>query len=129
MVNSDRFELAGRTVGKLVERPDGSSEETVEVYASSSGGGAVNLNATGDHDLQQRIQREIRKAADGGTVESTTTQSRSIADPSRFSAKAVERRVARPTASGETIETHSCEQGVNGRLQPTGSTVEQIEQK
>jgi len=89
----------------------------------------MNLNATGDHDLQQRIQREIRKAADGGTVESTTTQSRSIADPSRFSAKAVERRVARPTASGETIETHSYEQGVNGRLQPTGSTVERIEQK
>jgi len=37
VVNSDRFELAGRTVGKFVERPDGSSEETVEVYASSSG--------------------------------------------------------------------------------------------
>ena len=129
VVNSDRLELAGRTVGKLVEKSDGSSEETVEVYASSSGGGATNLNASGDHDLQQRIQRETRKAGDGSTVESTTTQSRSIADPSRFGAKAVERRVARPTARGETIETHSYEQGVNGNLQPTGSTVERIETK
>lgn len=129
VVNSERLELAGRTVGKLVEKSDGSSEETVEVYASSSGGGATNLNATGDHDLQQRIQRETRKAADGSTVESTTKQSRSIADPSRFGAKIVERRVARPTANGETIETHSYEQGVNGRLQPTGSTIERIEKK
>ncbi len=129
VVNSDRLELAGRTVGKLVERQDGSSEETVEVFASSSGGSATNLNASGDHDLQQRIQRETRKATDGSTVESTTTQSRSIADPSRFGGKATERRVKRPTASGETIETHSYEQGVNGRLQPTGSTVETIETK
>ena len=87
----------------------------MEVYASSAGGGASNLNATGDHDLQQRIQRETRKTAGGGTIESTTTQSRSIADPSRFGAKEVERRVTRPTAGGETVETHSYEEGVNGK--------------
>ena len=129
VVNADRLELAGRTVGKLVENPDGSSEEVVEVYASSSGGGASNLNATGDHDLQQRIQRETRKTADGGTIESTTTQSRSVADPRRFGAKEVQRRVRRPTAGGETVETHSYEEGVNGKLRPIGSTVEQIEKK
>ena len=129
VVDQDRFEFTARSVGKLVEKPDGSTSETVELYAASSGGGATNLNAGGKLQLQERIQRETSKAADGSTVETTTSQSRGIADPSRFGAKAVQRQVTRSSATGKTIETHSYEEDVNGAVRPTGTTVERIANK
>ncbi|HUG81705.1 MAG TPA: hypothetical protein VML01_08575, partial [Bryobacterales bacterium] len=58
VVNQDKFELTARTVGKLVEKPNGTATETVEVYAASVDGSANNLNNTGEFDLQERIQRE-----------------------------------------------------------------------
>ena len=126
VVNQDRFEPASRTVGKLVENADGSTSETVEMYAASSGGGAVNLNAGGSFALQQTTQRETRQGAGGETIENTTTRSRSIADPSRMSRREVVRSVTRPTADGRTVETRSYEEGFNGRLRQTGMLVEEI---
>ena len=129
VVNQDRLEPLSRTVGKLVENPDGSSTETVEMYAASSGGGAVNLNAGGTFELQQITQRETRKGAQGETFETTTTRSRSIADPSRMGGREVVRSVSRPTVDGERIETHSYEEGVNRRLRQTGMLVEEIQKQ
>jgi hypothetical protein len=129
VVNQERFELTERTVGKLVEKPDGTASETVEVYAASAGGSANNLNNTGSFDLQERIQRETTAAPGGGKQEVTTSQSRSIADPSRFGRKSVRRQVTRPTATGEAVETHTYEEGVNGAMLPIGTTVETIENK
>jgi hypothetical protein len=129
VVNQERLELAERSVGKLVEKPDGSTSETVEVFATSSGGGATNLNNTGSFDLQERIHSETKIAPGGVKQETTTSQTRSVADPSRFGAKLVRRQSIRPTAHGETIETHSFEEGVNGAMRPIGTTVETIENK
>ena len=129
VVNQDRFELAGRTVGRLVENSDGSTAETVEMYGSSSGGGAGNLNAGGSFALQQTTRRETRLGAGGETIENTTTRSRSIADPSRMGVREVVRSVTRPTADGARIETHSYEEGFNGRLRPTGTLVEEIREQ
>ena len=129
VVNQERFELTGRTVGKLVEKPDGTASETVEVYGASSGGSANNLNNTGSFDLQERLQRETTTAAGGGKQEVTTSQSRSIADPSRFGRKSVRRQVTRQAAAGQTVETHVYEEGVNGVMRPIGTTVETIENK
>ena len=129
VVDQDRFAPASRTVGKLVENSDGSTTETVEMYASSSGGGAGNLNAGGSFALQQTTRRETRLGAGGETIENTTTRSRSIADPSRMGAREVVRSVSRPTADGERIETQSYEEGFNGRLRPTGTLVEDIREQ
>ncbi len=129
VVNQDKFELTERTVGKLVEKSNGTATETVEVYAASAGGSANNLNNTGEFDLQERIQRETTAAPGGGKQEVTTSQSRSIADPSRFGQKSVRRQVTRPTATGEAVETHSYEESVNGAMRPIGTSVETIENK
>ena len=62
-------------------------------------------------------------------TETTTTRSRSISDPSRFGPGAILEKVTRPAANGETIESHSYEQGVNGRMRVIGSTVETTEKQ
>ncbi len=129
VVNQDRFEPASRTLGKLVENSDGSTSETVETYASSSGGGAVNLNAGGAFALQQTTQRETRQGTGGEVTENTTTRSRSIADPSRMGHREVVRSVTRPTADGQRVETRSFEEGFNGRLRPTGTLVEEVREQ
>jgi hypothetical protein len=130
VTNQDRIELLSRTVGKLVERPDGSQAETVEVYAGSVGGGASNINAPSrQFDLLQTISRETKKGPGGETVETTTSRSRSVANPSGFGAKEVTRSVSRPTADGERVEIQSFEEGVNGRLRQIGSLVEEIQKQ
>ena len=129
VLNQDRITLASRTVGTIVENSDGSTSEKIDVFAHSSGGGAYNLNRGGTLALQQTVEREKRKAADGSVTETTKTRSRSISDPSRFGPGAILEKVTRPTANGETIESHSYEQGVNGRMRVIGSTVETTEKQ
>jgi hypothetical protein len=118
--------LTQRTVGKLTERPDGSASETIQIYGQSApGGGASDANAAGSR-LQQTIQREVSVKSNGEKVETTTSQTRSVADPSKLGDRQVVEKVTRPTAGGESVETHVYEQGVNGKMQPTQSSVEQV---
>ena len=123
---SGEVTLSRRTVGKLVERPDGSASETIQVYGQErSGGGASDANAAAPR-LQQTVQREVSLRPSGEKVETTTTQSRSVADPSRLGEREVVQKVSRPTGDGETVETQVYEQGVNGKMRATQSSVEQV---
>jgi hypothetical protein len=119
------MELHNRSVGKLTQKADGSMTETVETYGRSRNGGPVDVNAS-SAQLQERIVRETQVTAGGETIQTTTTQSRGVADASQLGQKQVMRKVARPTANGETIETQVFEQGVNGGMRPTESYVEQV---
>jgi len=123
--STGRMELNSRTVGTLTEKPDGSSTETVETFGLQRGGGAVSVNASSPQ-LQERVVRETSVTASGETVQTTTTESRSVVNSSQFGNREVIRQVARPTSDGETIETQVYEQGVNGRMRQTGSSIEQI---
>jgi hypothetical protein len=119
--------LTQRSVGKLVEGPDGSSTETIQVFGySRAGGGASDANAGSGPRLVQTVQRETAVRPSGEKVETTTTLSRGVADPSGVRERDVVQKVIRPTADGESVETHVYEQGVNGRMQPTAVTVEQV---
>jgi hypothetical protein len=119
--------LSGRTVGKRVERPDGSASETIQIYGQTrSGGGAGDTNAMSGPRLQETVQREVSVRPNGEKVETTTTQGRSIADPSKLGERQVTQKIIRPTSDGETIETQVSEQGVNGKMQATQSSVEQV---
>ena len=129
VLNQDRITLTSRQVATMVENSDGSTSEKIDVFAHSSGGGAYNLNRGGTLALQQTVEREKREAADGSVTETTKTRSRSISDPSRFGPGEILEKVTRPTANGETIESHSYEQGVNGRMRVIGSTVETTEKQ
>ncbi len=119
--------LSERKVGKLVERPDGSANETVETYALSAEGSAIDVNAGGRPRLAQTVTRESKVKPNGETVVTTATQSRSIADPSQMGPQALVQEVSRPTAGGQAVETTVYERGVNGRMLPTEVTVEQIQ--
>lgn len=123
-----RMELHSRKVGQLVQRPDGSMTEVVETYGRSRVDGPVDVNSTGAR-LQERVVRETQVTAGGETIQTTTTQSRGVADPSQLGQKRVMRQVVRPSASGETIETQVYESGVNGRVRQTESYVEQVEKQ
>lgn len=124
---SGEVSLSQRTVGKVVERPDGSASETIQVYGQGGAGGAASdANAGSGPRLQQTVQREVSVRPNGEKVETTTTQSRGIADPSKLSERQVTQKVSRPTGDGETVETQVSEQGVNGKMQPTQSTVEKV---
>jgi hypothetical protein len=70
--------------------------------------------------------RETHVTAGGETVQTTTTESRGVADASQLGSKRVVRQVGKPTADGETIETQVYEEGVIGRMRPTESYVEQV---
>jgi hypothetical protein len=118
--------LTQRTVGKLTERPDGSASETIQIYGQGApGGGASDANAAGPR-LQQTVQREVSVKPNGEKVETTTSQTRSVADPSKLGDRQVVQKVSRKTADGESVETHVSEQGVNGRMQPTQSSFEKV---
>ena len=123
--NAGGIELYNRSVGKLTQKADGSMTETVETYGRSRNGGPVDVNAS-TAQLQERIVRETQVTSSGETIQTTTTQSRGVADASQLGQKQVMRKVARPTANGETIETQVFEQGVNGGMRPTESYVEQV---
>jgi hypothetical protein len=124
---SGQVTLSERKVGKLVEGPDGSATETIQIYGSGrSGGGASDANATTGLRLEQSVQRNVTVGANGEKVETTTTQGRGIADPSQLSQRGVVKKVSRPSGEGETVETNVYEQGVNGALRPTQTTVEQV---
>jgi hypothetical protein len=119
--------LSERTVGKVVERPDGSASETIQIYGHSRlGGGAGDVNGRTGPRLQQTVQREVAVRPNGEKVETTTTQARGVADPSKLGERQVTQKVIRPTGDGEAVETHVYEQGVNGKMQPTQSSVEQV---
>ena len=72
------------------------------------------------------MQREKSVRPSGETVETTTTLSRGVADPSGLREREVVQKVIRPTGDGETVETQVFEQGVNGRMRPTQVSVEQV---
>ena len=111
----------------MVERPDGSESETIQIYGNTRpGGGAGDVNGGAEPRLQQTVQREISVRPNGEKVETTTTQSRTIADPSQLGERQVVKKVSRPNGDGETVETNVYEEGVNGKMRPTQSSVEQI---
>ncbi len=119
--------LSERKIGKVVERADGSKSETIQIYGNTRlGGGAGDVNGGGEPRLQQTVQHEISVRPNGEKVETTTTQSRTIADPSQLGERQVVKKVSRPNNEGETVETNVYEEGVNGKMRPTQSTVEQI---
>jgi hypothetical protein len=123
--SAGKTELQSRTIGKLTEKPDGSKSEVVETYGTSRAGGPTDVNSS-SAQLQERVVRETRVTAGGETVQTTTTESRGVADASQLGSKRVVRQVGKPTADGETIETQVYEQGVNGQMRPTESYVEQV---
>jgi hypothetical protein len=124
---SGEVALSHRTVGKLVEGPNGSSRETIQVYGyGRAGGGASDANAVAGPRLEQTLQRVTSVRPSGETVETTTTLSRGVADPSGLREREVVQKVIRPTSDGEAVETQVYEQGVNGRMRPTQVTLEQV---
>jgi hypothetical protein len=119
--------LSQRTVGKLVEQPNGTATERIQVYGSGlPGGGASDANSGGSLRLQQTVEREVAVRSGGEKVETVTTQTRSVSSPSEMGYREVVQKVSRPTADGESVETQVQEQGVNGRLRPTQITIENI---
>lgn len=119
--------LSQRTVGTLVENPDGSASETIKVYGSGrSGGGASDANATSGLRLEESVQRNVTVRSNGEKVETITTQERGVADSSQLRQSAVVQKVIRPSQDGETVETQVYEKGVNGAMRPTQTTVEQV---
>ena len=124
---SSKMTLSSRTVGELIERPDGSSSETVQVYGLSPTTGSTRfLNASGPQ-LMRTITRERTLGAGGEVVETTRTRVRSFADPSRIGGEESQQKVTRPSEDGESIQTYIYEQDVNGRMRPTQVVVEQVE--
>lgn len=117
--------LSTKTVGKLVERPNGASTETVETYGFKAGSG-INLNAT-RMELQSVATSESTVAADGTIRERISYKERSAADPREFGAATVTQKVSKPTGDGESVRTDVYERGVNGRMAATESVVEKIE--
>ena len=115
-----------RTVGRMVEKADGSTSETVETYGFQAEGGAFNLNAS-KMVLQEVVERAMNLGANGEKVERTSVKSRDPAEPSRFAPAEVSRKVTRPSADGETVRTEVFEQGPNGRMRAVGLTVEQVQ--
>ncbi len=124
---SSKMTLSNRTVGELIERPDGSSSETVQVYGLSPTAGSPRfLNARGPQ-LMRTITRERTLGQGGEVVETTRTRVRGFADPSRMGAVESQQRVTRPSEDGESIQTSVYERDVNGRMRPTQVVVEQVE--
>ncbi len=124
---SSKMTLSSRTVGELIEQPDGSSSETVQVYGLSPTTGSTRfLNASGPQ-LMRTITRERSLGSDGEIIETTRTRVRSFADPSRIGGEETQQKVTRPSGDGESIQTSVYEQDVNGRMQATQVIVEQIE--
>ena len=124
---SSKMTLSSRTVGELIERPDGSSSETVQVYGLSPTAGSTRfLNASGPQ-LMRTITRERTLGTGGEIVETTHTRVRSFADPSRMGAGESQQKVTRPSEDGESIQTSVYEKDVNGRMHATQVIVEQVE--
>jgi hypothetical protein len=123
---SGSMALSSRSVGTLEERPDGSSVERVETYGLRAADGTTNVNATRPV-LQQVVERQTTVAADGSVRERETVQGLSSVTPGRIAEISVTESVSKPTGSGEQVRTDVYERGVNGRLRPTRSTVEEIE--
>ena len=124
---SSKMTLSSRTVGELIEQPDGSSSETVQVYGLSPTTGSTRfLNASGPQ-LMRTITRERTLGREGEIIETTRTRVRSFADPSRIGGEETQQKVTRPSGDGESIQTSVYEQDVNGRMQATQVIVEQVE--
>ena len=124
---SSKMTLSSRTVGELIERPDGSSSETLQVYGLSPTAGSPRfLNASGPQ-LMRTITRERTLGTGGEIVETTRTRVRSFADPSRMGGEETQQKVTRPSEDGESIQTSVYERDVNGRMHATQVIVEQVE--
>ena len=122
-----KMTVSSRTQGELVTNEDGSSTETVETYGNSLGDGSPRfLSGRSDSRLLRTVTRETTVGADGETVETTHTRTRSQADPRQLAPTETRQKVRRPGANGETVETHVFEQTVSGRMNPTQVVVEQV---
>ena len=119
------LELAQRTVGKLTERPDGSSTETVETYGFDAGSGR-NVNAT-RMELQSLQSSQTAVSAEGTVTEKISYKERSAVNSREFEAETLTQKVSKPTADGESVRTDIYEKGVNGRMAPTESIIEKVE--
>lgn len=119
------LELSKRIVGKLTERPDGSSTETVETYGLDAGAGR-NVNAT-RLELQAVQTSQTTVAADGTVNERISYKERSAVNAREFVAETQTQKVSKPTADGESVRTDVYEKGVNGRMTATESVIEKIE--
>jgi hypothetical protein len=119
------MELSKRTVGKLTERPDGSSSETVETYGLNAGSGR-NLNAM-RMELQAVQSAQTTVSADGTVSEKISYKERSAVNPREFTAETLTQKVSKPTSDGESVRTDVYERGVNGRMTATESLIEKIE--
>jgi hypothetical protein len=119
------MELSQRTVGKLTERPDGSSTETVETYGFDAGAGR-NVNAT-RMELQSVQNSQTTVSSDGTVSEKISYKERSAANPREFGEETLTQKISKPTADGESVRTDVYEKGVNGRMTATESLIEKVE--
>jgi hypothetical protein len=119
------MELSKRTVGKLTERPDGSSTETVETYGFDAGSGR-DVNAT-RMELQSVQNSRTTVSPDGTVNEKISYKERSAVNPSEFGAETLTQKVSKPTPDGEAVRTDVYEKGVNGRMTATESLIEKVE--
>jgi|GEM_PF-1863761 len=122
---SGEIEFSSRSVGTLEERPDGSTVEKVETYGFRTAGGARNVNATRP-ELQEVVERRKTVQPDGTVRERESVRGASASAPGRMGAPTVTETVIQPIAGGEQVRTDVYEQGVNGRMRATQSTVQQI---
>ncbi len=126
VINS-KMTVSSRTKGELVTNADGSSTETVETYGHSLGDGSPRfLSGSSGNRLLRTVTRETTLGANGETIETTHTRTRSQADPKQLTPTETRQKVRRPGANGETVETHVYEQTVSGRMHPTQVIVEQV---
>ena len=122
-----KMTVSARTTGELVTNADGSSTETVETYGHSLGDGSPRfLSGNSENRLLRTVTRETTMGADGETIETTHTRTRSQADPRQLTPTETRQKIRRPGANGETVETHVYEQTVSGRMHPTQVIVEQV---
>ena len=122
-----QMSVSSRTKGELVTNEDGSSTETVETYGHSLGEGTPRfLSGRSENRLLRTVTRETTLGANGETIETTHTRTRSQADPTRLAPTESRQKVRRPGENGDTIETQVFEQTVNGRMHPTQVIVEHI---
>jgi hypothetical protein len=118
-----QLEYTGRSVSRLVEKPDGSQVEDVEVYSTKIAGTTPDLNHPNVPSLEERMHREKKIQPDGKVVETVSEQMRQVADPSRLSGLLVTQQVTTPTQQGKQIQTTVSQRDANGKLVPVRTEV------
>lgn len=129
VMGDGRMDVDRRMIGKTVTRPDGSQTEQIDVYARQTASNAGDANASSPR-LQEQIVKERVPGPNNTIIETTTSQSRLAADPSKFSRSSQTVTTIQLSTDALGREVRSAQTSVgradpNGRIVTTDHTVEQ----